>query len=115
LDRADAVVAPSRAHATALVDSDGPILGLRVVHDATAAPVGQAKGAAFAARHATLEGDLPHDDATAVMPGAGLFVSLSLHEPFGLAVAEAARLGPTLVPSDIPTFRELWEGCALLV
>src|SRR5207248_306231 len=33
--------------------------------------------------------------------------------PFGLGVLEAAQAGCALVLSDIPTFRELWEGAAL--
>ncbi|MBW8786143.1 MAG: glycosyltransferase, partial [Novosphingobium sp.] len=35
--------------------------------------------------------------------------------PFGLAVLEAAMSGCALVLSDIPTFRELWDGAALLL
>lgn len=46
---------------------------------------------------------------------AAVFVSLSTYEPFGLAVLEAAQAGCALVLSDIPTFRELWDGAALLV
>ncbi len=37
----------------------------------------------------------------------------SLYEPFGLTVLEAAAAGCPLVLSDIPTFRELWDGAAL--
>ena len=44
---------------------------------------------------------------------AGVFVAPSLYEPFGLAVLEAAGHARPLVLSDIPTFRELWEGAAL--
>lgn len=44
---------------------------------------------------------------------AAVYVSPSLHEPFGLGVLEAARAGAALVLSDIPTFRELWDGAAL--
>ena len=39
----------------------------------------------------------------------------ALYEPFGLAVLEAAQAGCALVLSDIPTFRELWDGAALFV
>ncbi len=42
-----------------------------------------------------------------------VFVSAALYEPFGLAVLEAAQAGCPLVLSDIPTFRELWDGAAL--
>ncbi|HZF58487.1 MAG TPA: glycosyltransferase, partial [Rubrobacter sp.] len=58
---------------------------------------------------------LPHGKAIALMREAGIFVSPSLYEPFGLAVAEAARMALPLVLSDIPTFRELWEDVALFV
>ena len=37
------------------------------------------------------------------------------YEPFGLAVLEAAQAGCALVLSDIPTFRELWNGAAQFV
>lgn len=157
LARADAVVAPSLAHADALIACYGPVPGLRVVPNATAAPEARrperplvlasgrwwdegkggatldaaaarlrwpvvmlgpaqgANGAAFAPRHARLAGELPHAEAVALMREAAVFVSPSLYEPFGLAVLEAARTGLPLVLSDIPTFRELWDGAALLV
>lgn len=51
-------------------------------------------------------------DATACAP---IFISLSLYEPFGLSVLEAATGGAALVLADIPTFRELWDGAALFV
>lgn len=44
---------------------------------------------------------------------APIYVSPSLHEPFGLGVLEAADAGAALVLSDIATFRELWDGAAL--
>jgi glycosyltransferase involved in cell wall biosynthesis len=44
-----------------------------------------------------------------------IFVSAASFEPFGLAVLEAASAGCALVLSDIPSFRELWEGAALFV
>ena len=44
-----------------------------------------------------------------------VFASAALYEPFGLAVLEAAQAGCALVLSDIPTFRELWDGAALFV
>lgn len=43
----------------------------------------------------------------------GIFVACSYYEPFGLSVLEAALSGCALVLSDIPTFRELWDGAAL--
>jgi glycosyltransferase involved in cell wall biosynthesis len=44
-----------------------------------------------------------------------IFVSPARYEPFGLAVLEAAQAGCALVLSDIPTFRELWDGVAAFV
>ena len=44
-----------------------------------------------------------------------IFVSTARYEPFGLAVLEAAQAGCALVLSDIPTFRELWDGAAIFV
>jgi glycosyltransferase involved in cell wall biosynthesis len=44
-----------------------------------------------------------------------VFASVALYEPFGLAVLEAAQAGCPLVLSDIPTFRELWDGAAVFV
>ena len=57
-------------------------------------------------------------DASALrqtMARSRVFVSPALYEPFGLAVLEAAQAGCALVLSDIPTFRELWDGAALFV
>lgn len=44
-----------------------------------------------------------------------VFVSAAVYEPFGLSVLEAAQAGCALVLSDIPTFRELWDGAARFV
>jgi glycosyltransferase involved in cell wall biosynthesis len=44
-----------------------------------------------------------------------VFVSAAKYEPFGLAVLEAAQAECALVLSDIPTFRELWDGAATFV
>jgi glycosyltransferase involved in cell wall biosynthesis len=61
---------------------------------------------------------LGHLSAEAVrewMGRAAIFVAPPLYEPFGLAVLEAAASGAALVLSDIPTFRELWDGAAIFV
>jgi hypothetical protein len=44
-----------------------------------------------------------------------VFVSAALYEPFGLNVLEAAAAGCPLILSDIPSFRELWDGVATFV
>jgi glycogen synthase len=46
---------------------------------------------------------------------ASIYASAALYEPFGLGVLEAAQAGCALVLSDIPTFRELWDGASLFV
>ncbi len=58
-------------------------------------------------------GHLPQEQLHALMARAEIFVSPALYEPFGLAALEAASLGSALVLSDIPGFRELWDGAAL--
>jgi glycosyltransferase involved in cell wall biosynthesis len=49
------------------------------------------------------------------MQKAALYCHPAHYEPFGLTVLEAALARCALVLSDIPTFRELWEGAAELV
>jgi glycosyltransferase involved in cell wall biosynthesis len=46
---------------------------------------------------------------------AAVFTSPARYEPFGLSALEAALSGCALVLSDIPSFRELWDGAALFV
>ncbi|EHK59370.1 glycosyltransferase family 4 protein [Allomesorhizobium alhagi] len=58
-------------------------------------------------------GEASNAKVRSLMAGAGIFVSPSLYEPFGLAALEAARSETPLVLSDIPTYRELWHGAAL--
>jgi glycosyltransferase involved in cell wall biosynthesis len=67
--------------------------------------------AAFA--HAIALGHVPETDLAALLARRPIMVSTARFEPFGLAVLEAAAAGCALVLSDIPTFRELWEGAAL--
>lgn len=157
LARADLVVAPTEAHAAALRACYPSIPRLRVVHNSTSAPAGEAgdapyvvssgrwwdegkggavldaaaagsrwpvkllgplegpNGTRFAPAHAESLGERPYAEAVSLMSQAGIFASPSLYEPFGLAVAEAARAGLPLVLSDIPSFRELWDGAAIFV
>jgi glycosyltransferase involved in cell wall biosynthesis len=49
------------------------------------------------------------------MAEARVFASPARYEPFGLAVLEAAQAGLPLVLSDIPSFRELWDGAAIFL
>jgi glycosyltransferase involved in cell wall biosynthesis len=70
-------------------------------------------GIAFEAVHAL--GELDEAGIAHWLSARPVFVSAALYEPFGLAVLEAAAAGCPLVLSDIPTFRELWDGAALFV
>lgn len=65
--------------------------------------------------HIAALGQLPGSALDALLALRPIFVSGARFEPFGLAVLEAAAAGCALVLSDIPTFRELWEGAALFV
>jgi glycosyltransferase involved in cell wall biosynthesis len=60
-------------------------------------------------------GEISHAALLGQMRSASIFVSPALYEPFGLSVLEAGAAGCALVLSDIPTFRELWDGAALFV
>ncbi|MCA1454185.1 glycosyltransferase [Bradyrhizobium sp. BRP22] len=60
-------------------------------------------------------GHLPYDELRARMQRAAIFASPAFYEPFGLSVLEAASAGCALLLSDIPTFRELWNGAAVFV
>jgi glycosyltransferase involved in cell wall biosynthesis len=58
-------------------------------------------------------GDISHEALLREMKAASIFVSPAFYEPFGLSVLEAASAGCALLLSDIPTFRELWDGAAV--
>ena len=70
-------------------------------------------GDAAALSHVVCLGAL--DDVAGEMAQASVFCAPALYEPFGLAVLEAAHAGCALVLSDIPSFRELWDGAAAFV
>ncbi|HZH09061.1 MAG TPA: glycosyltransferase family 4 protein [Microvirga sp.] len=80
-----------------------------------AGPLGGPNGAQIEARHAIALGPQNDDQIAARLSAQPIFVSAARYEPFGLAVLEAAQAGCPLVLSDIPTFRELWDGVALFV
>ena len=58
-------------------------------------------------------GSIPHENVLDHARRAGIVVSPSIYEPFGLAALEGARAGAALLLADIPTYRELWKGAAL--
>ena len=65
--------------------------------------------------HLRTLGTLSGRQVAAHLAAQPVFVSAASFEPFGLAVLEAASAGCPLVLSDIPTFRELWDGAATFV
>lgn len=89
--------------------------GLIDVEIRAAGPSTGPNGTMLTARHLRLLGNLAEAEVAAEYARARVFVSAARYEPFGLAVLEAAQSGCPLVLSDIPTFRELWDGAALFV
>jgi glycosyltransferase involved in cell wall biosynthesis len=80
-----------------------------------AGPVEGPNGAGIHLRHLRPLGSVGDEAVAARLSHRPIFVSVARYEPFGLAVLEAAQAGCALVLSDIPTFRELWEGAATFV
>lgn len=72
-------------------------------------------GEGVAVEHLHLLGQLDGAAMSRQLSRRPVFVSAATFEPFGLAVLEAAAAGCPLVLSDIPTFRELWDGAAIFV
>lgn len=58
-------------------------------------------------------GILPPRALALQMARASIYALPALYEPFGLSVLEAASCGCALVLGDIPSLREIWDGCAL--
>ncbi|MBV9249127.1 MAG: glycosyltransferase family 4 protein [Acetobacteraceae bacterium] len=78
-------------------------------------PVEGPNGASISPHNLRLLGVMDDAGLAQEYATAAVFVSVSRYEPFGLAVLEAAQAGCALLLSDIPTFRELWDGAALFV
>ena len=80
-----------------------------------AGPLEGPQGQRTEVRHLAAIGNLAPEALVHRMAERPIFVSAASFEPFGLAVLEAAASGCALVLSDIPTFRELWDGAAQFV
>ncbi|KLK94479.1 glycosyl transferase family 1 [Microvirga vignae] len=80
-----------------------------------AGPLKGPNGTQVEAHYAISLGRLSDDEIAQYLSAQPIFVSVAKYEPFGLAVLEAAQAGCALVLSDIPTFRELWDGEAVFV
>lgn len=89
--------------------------GLLSVPVRAAGPLIGPNGARIAFEHINALGSLSEAELGVQLAARPVFVSAARYEPFGLAVLEAAQAGCALVLSDIPTFRELWDGAALFV
>lgn len=50
---------------------------------------------------------------SSVFARSGIYAATSRYEPFGLAPLEAALSRCAIVASDIPSFREIWDGAAI--
>lgn len=94
----------------ATLDAAAPLIRWPIL--AAGAVTGQ-NGQSIIMRNVMSEGELSYDGALGLAQSAGIFVSPSLYEPFGLAALEGASTGAALVLSDIPTYRELWDGAAV--
>jgi glycosyltransferase involved in cell wall biosynthesis len=62
-----------------------------------------------------LLGCLGREELAGWMDRAAIFAAPALYEPFGLSILEAAGHRCALVLGDIPSLRELWDGCALFI
>ena len=80
-----------------------------------AGPITGPNGAQIQLPNLQLLGTLAPDAMCRAYAEAPVFASLARYEPFGLSVLEAAHSGCRLVLSDIPSFRELWDGVARFV
>ena len=80
-----------------------------------AGPLRGPHGAGVELRHIEALGSLDDEALAERLSERPVFVSAAHYEPFGLAVLEAALAGCPLVLSDIPTFREIWDGAARFV
>jgi glycosyltransferase involved in cell wall biosynthesis len=97
----------------ALLSKIAPALDWPVRVAGATQPAGGLARASSASEAVLQLGVLPHPEVICQMRAASIFVSPAVYEPFGLTVLEAAACGCALVLSDIPTFRELWDGVAL--
>jgi len=61
----------------------------------------------------TLLGQVSRSDCVAIVSEAKIFISSSIREGFGIALAEAMALGKPIVASDIGAYREIGDGSAI--
>lgn len=101
-----------RAKNTPLLDE---VAGRLAIPFFAAGPVFGPGGEAVELRHLHGLGVLDEAALAERLRARPVFVSAARFEPFGLAVLEAAQAGCPLVLTDLPSFRELWDGAAQFV
>jgi glycosyltransferase involved in cell wall biosynthesis len=74
---------------------------------------GQTLGAETIASNIHFEPEQDELQIVQTLARAGIYAATSQYEPFGLAPVEAALSRCAIIASDIPTFRELWDGAAV--
>ena len=57
-------------------------------------------------------GVLPHPQLEHLLDRTSIYLSPARYDPFGLLPLQAAQHGCALLLSDIPSYRELWDGAA---
>ena len=60
-------------------------------------------------------GQIDSQNKDVVLGQASVFISAATYDPVGIHVLDAARAGAALVLSDLPGYREFWEGAAVFV
>lgn len=98
-----------RAKNIALLEQIAPMLDLPVVvagDTHTISPPGE---------QPQFIGRLAEAEVFAHLARASIYAAPAFYEPFGLSILEAALSGCALVLSDLPTLRELWDGCAVFL
>jgi glycogen(starch) synthase len=74
---------------------------------------GQTLSAEAIASNVHLEPEQDERQIVQTLARAGIYAATSQYEPFGLAPVEAALSRCAIIASDIPAFRELWDGAAV--
>jgi glycogen synthase len=116
VERDDAVLTAGRlwdeGKNAALLDRAAAMIDVPVF---AAGPTEAPDGASVRFQNLRLLGTLHEPALRRRLASSRVFASPARYEPFGLTVLEAAQAGCALILSDIPTFRELWDGAALFL
>lgn len=99
-----------RAKNLAILDKIGPVPGWQIQ---LAGDADGPDGSEYHPEQVQVLGRLSRKAMAQHLADAAIFAHPAKYEPFGLSVLEAARAGCVLVLADIPSLRELWDGCAI--